>query len=151
MSKVITLQPWQAAALRAGRLKAVVVRLKEQPPDDGWKVRCSGEWLYFEKSGHSIVDERLPHAVGDVVELRTPGPHQYQGNHASDSLYATVTGIDVRRVREISELECEAALGVEPYSLHDAAYGRFCDHYLADHPGATLEDWVAVISLEVSK
>lgn len=149
MSKVITLFPWQAAALRAGRLKAVVVRLKEQPPDDGWKVRCSGEWLYFEKSGHSIVDERLPHAVGDVVRLVQAIP---QGAGATVSLgTATVTAVDVRRVREISELECEAALGVDPYSLHDAAYGRFCDHYLADHPGASLDDWCCVVTLEVSK
>jgi hypothetical protein len=36
-----------------------------------------------------------------------------------------ITSVRVDRLQDISELDCEAELGVESYSLHDSAYARF--------------------------
>jgi hypothetical protein len=58
-----------------------------------------------------------------------------------------LTEVRVQRLQGISELDCEAELGVEPYSLGDGAYGRFRDLWQSingKRPGCAWADspWV---------
>ena len=45
-----------------------------------------------------------------------------------------ITDVQVQRVQDISEADCEIELGVEPFSLGNDAYPRFKAYWNATHP-----------------
>lgn len=144
-TRTLTLTPWQSAALRAGRLKAFVVRL-----DVPAVLKA-----FFDADDNDLVSSvaKLPYAVGDVVELVEQcdcGCHDYDtdpypcpacpdGDACKITTVigtATVTSVDVRRA-------CELATVTPGHAL--------VWQWLADHPGASLDDWVCFVGLEASK
>ena len=135
--KTITLQPWQQAALAAGRLKAVWLEL---PGELVCKCRCHDPSANFvgmhiapccdmgAMRGGGLMfgwKDRLPYAVGDVVELEdNAGTLVVYGEDGN--LYPfrlTITSVEVRETASATANDIEQC-GVDGWYDHDLWHDR---------------------------
>ena len=104
----LALSPAQITALEADTLKLIVVPLDPQPLDGFGDPEIIGDWVMFNLYGKAEA-MRLPYTIGQTI----PTPH---GNRI-------VTGVDVKRVRDVTENEM-VLTGIQPHPEYPPLWKR---------------------------